>query len=371
MSDDLEPMDLEGFNGPEKNDCETEGDIYLMQERVSNQFAWIINGTKKRSYYLESVPSEKMYKMAENHQGETLVTVYANYGNSTKYVFFKDGKVPKTFREFLRIIKKDVWINRIENDAYDRYKIYVFKSKDECGIGEFKRYWDEIGLDTPVLKYTRSRTTAMGELKSIDFAISIFERIYQIPERECNRCGVCCWGYQMHEMSYGAPYDNRRLSRNIGLLSYRCPNLDFDSEHGLYSCNAAENWPNTCKGFLCEHMQGEKGPNRLGFGLKELPAYDISKFSDVPEFGRCTKKCDDADILPVNIEWFIAFARKHPGSPIIAAKSAELKAKLAEAVSRKRIDREWGKELLDGLDAVSKVRPGVSLREPTPARKRC
>lgn len=343
-----EPME-EGFPRPEMNECDDFSDFYASGRRVSNKFSWVMNGSRIARDNLSDKLSAHLFDLAEKHAGETLVTVFADFDRA-KYAFFKRGKEPGSLRDFLAFLKKGVWIESIETDAHDRYRAFVYDSERECGKND-AAYWHEIGLDTPAKEYRQQRNTKMGKLATIDFYLS---QRYRLPERLCNRCGTCCWAYEMHSISYGARYNNEKLRRNKGLSKYRCPNLEFDAKEGVYSCSATGEWPEICKGYHCGYMDGNRRVE-LGLDIEGLPPYDIGKFGDVPEFGSC-KTCDPIDLLPVNVEWFIAFARKHPGSPLIAGKGAELKKQIGKAAASKRMDAKWAKELLLGLDGVLKAR---------------
>ena len=174
----------------------------------------------------------------------------------------------------------------------------------------------------------------------------------------CNRCGACCWIYSQSVPAYGIYVENKSW-KGKGMMKDRCVALLFDDEIGEYRCTIHQRTEDVCSRYTCRYMKGgEDWP--CYFRIKGT-LIDVPSFSKKPWFNPCLKcntkrSCSSCELLPVQIEWFIAHARKDPCSEKIPGMARLLKRKIDNALKKtsEMIDPSWARHLSAVLDGIVK-----------------
>jgi len=132
--------------------------------------------------------------------------------------------------------------------------------------------------------------------------IIIYE--WDAPKRDCVRCGLCCMFDCDDHDAYETPISMQNWP---GKGDHRCHNLRFDEKQGLYGCAMAAERSLVCERYLCYYMLGDDCAEPSFFG--NVP------YSPDDEGNEITKSVIGSSIfctaLSTQVEWFIAYARRH------------------------------------------------------------
>jgi hypothetical protein len=141
--------------------------------------------------------------------------------------------------------------------------------------------------------------------------------------RECVRCGLCCMFDCDDHDAYATPISKQKWP---GKGDHRCPNLRFDEKIGLYGCAMVSERSMVCEGYLCYYMMGENITEPSFFGKVPYSPDDEGNEMTKSVIGRsitCTA-------ISTQVEWFVAYARKHALKKKDMARAIALKRALLE-----------------------------------------
>jgi len=151
--------------------------------------------------------------------------------------------------------------------------------------------------------------------------IIIYE--WDAPKRDCVRCGLCCMFDCDDHDAYATPISKQKWP---GKGDHRCPNLRFDEKIGLYGCAMVSERSMVCEGYLCYYMMGENITEPSFFGKVPYSPDDEGNEMTKSVIGRsitCTA-------ISTQVEWFVAYARKHALKKKDMARAIALKRALLE-----------------------------------------
>lgn len=208
-----------------------------------------------------------------------------------------------------------------------------------------------VDLDDRLSKFSRYMTTLGNSGEKV---LVIYD--WAEPEKECTRCGICCM-FDCDDNEYGTPVSTKEWP---GKGNHRCSNLQFDEKNGLYGCAMLSKRSMICEQYLCHYMEGENNEEPGYFGkIPYVPDLDGKEFpKGVFPYGNICVT------VATQVEWFIAYTRKHQLKKKDMERACSLKQQLLDNMKlprsgtytnknkELRIDDDFRTYLISLLDSI-------------------